>query len=427
MLTRLAAIACLLLVTACAGVRTYTFPRPVDTSSKEVRLLADQTFTTPADVVAFADFPGARLAGFRESGKTEEGLPLFIADIPAENQPINKSPWYAFSLAAAQPQEVVVRLTFPEGVGNRYQPKTAPSRSGPWTYVPYDRVDTSANTADVRLALTQRPLFLAGQEIVATDSIRRWLYNLPREGLTLDTIGRSVLGRPIWLLEAGSGKRDKRPTVVLFSRQHPPEVTGSTAFQAFVERLLEDDALAVGFRQNFRLVVFPVVNPDGVDEGHWRHNANGVDLNRDWAEYRQPEVRAVAEWLQRNTRRDQVVWGMDFHSTQYDVLYTHDPSLVEFEGADKLDAWTDALAAWAATNYLGASAKPGATPLGRPLTTGQDTLRIEPEGLGRPTSANWVAQHYGTVGVTYEVGDEQDRAYIRAKAQAAAEALMRVL
>ena len=118
--------------------------------------------------------------------------------------------------------------------------------------------------------------------------------------------------------------------MVLFTRQHPPEITGFQAWQAFVERVFADDALASSFRQNFRVIVFPCVNPDGVDEGHWRHNLGGVDLNRDWAYYRQPEVLTIVKWLQEHTLRDQVVWGMDFHSTQYDVLYTHDPALSTF-------------------------------------------------------------------------------------------------
>ena len=42
------------------------------------------------------------------------------------------------------------------------------------------------------------------------------------------------------------------------------------------------------------VIVYPLMNPDGVDEGHWRHNTGGIDLNRDWAHYNQPETRQVA-------------------------------------------------------------------------------------------------------------------------------------
>lgn len=401
----------------------YSYPKPVDTHEKEVLILDDKIFETPSGVRAAADFPSARLQEFSESG-----VDTFIAIIPAENTPINSSPWYAFSLAASQKREVTIQLTFPEGVGNRYLPKTASNRGGPWSYVPFDRVDTIGNKAFIRLEVGPQKTYLAGQELIATDSIATWISKLrSTPSPKIITIGKSKLGRPIWAIELGNGKKDLRPTVVFLSRQHPPEVSGFIAFQAFFSRLLEQDALAVGFRQNFRILAIPVINPDGVDEGHWRHNAGGVDLNRDWAAYRQPETSVVVEWLQEYTLKDQVQWGMDFHSTQYDVLYTHDPELVDFRNADKLATWLVGLENWAAENYAGASAKPEFDPLGRPLVIGQDTLRVEPEGIGRPTSASWFAMHYGCVGVTYEVGDEQDRAYIKAKARKAAELLMETL
>ena len=425
----LATAAALTLAAACSNrLRTYDYPLPVDTSTRAVRLLPDTLFTTAVGVTATADFPGARLAAFRAAGTdSATGLPLLIAEIPAENEPVNPSPWYAFGLRAGLPTEVVVRLTYPDSARHRYQPKTAPTLAGPWTYVPGDRVDTVDNLADVRLTVPgPAGIYLAGQEVIATDSIDRWIDRMlaAEPALTRTVIGRSRLGRPIWKLELNPEIRAPRRTVVLLSRQHPPEVSGFLAFQAFWDELVNgDDPAAVAFRQNHRVVAFPAVNPDGVDEGHWRHNAGGIDLNRDWADYRQPAVRAVVEWLQDSTERDEVVWGMDFHSTQYDVLYTHDPTRVDYAGSARVDAWTAALAAWARANYPGASAQPTEDPTGRVVVTGQDTLRIEPDAIGRPTSASWFAQHYGGVGVTYEVGDEQDRYFLRAKAREAARQL----
>ncbi len=418
------------LASACRPqLLTYEQPSPVDTETRPVRLLPDTTFVTPSGVLAKADFPGARLASFSESGTDTLGRPLFLAEIPAENQPINASPWFAFHLSAPTEREVTVRLTYPTGVGNRYLPKTAPAISGPYTYLPTSSFDTTANTNDVRLTIGPAGVYLSGQEIINVDSVRRYVAGLVRANPTLrwDTIGQSRLGRPLWKLDTGSDDEDRRPTVILFTRQHPPEVTGFMAFQSFVERVFAGDALAEGFRQNHRIIIFPTVNPDGVDEGHWRHNAGGIDLNRDWGFYRQPEVRQIVTWLQEHTTQDQVVWGMDFHSTQYDVLYTHDPDKVIFRGADRLDAWTQGLNGFVADRYA---------PPYRPARTkadyyypvlGQDTLRIEAEAIGRPTSASWIATHYGAVGVTYEVGDEQDRDFIREKAEKAAELWMGVL
>ncbi len=412
-------------------LQTYVTPQPVDTETRPVLLLRDTIFATPNGVLAKADFPSARLANFEQlSPDSASGLQVYRAEIPAENEPINQSPWYAMHLSAPSEQEIIVRLQFPRGVGNRYLPKVASRLAGPWTYLPTTNFDSTGNTLDVRLNVGPTGVYLAGQEIIATDSIRRYVQNFvaARPQLRWDTIGQSRLGRSIWKLDTGSDDEDdRRPTVILFSRQHPPEITGFQAFQAFLETVFADTQAARDFRERYRIIIFPLINPDGVDEGHWRHNTGGIDLNRDWGYYRQQEVLTVVQWLQQHTRRDQVVWGMDFHSTQYDVLYTHDPLKVNFKGVELLQAWTDSLAAFVKREYAAPYQPLRTRDMYRAAIVGQDTLRIEPEAIGRPTSASWIAMHYQAVGVTYEVADEQDRVYIQQKAQAAAQYWMEIL
>ena len=74
--------------------------------------------------------------------------------------------------------------------------------------------------------------------------------------------------------------------MAIVGRQHPPEVTGSMALMEFVETIVGASDLAKEFRQSFRTIVIPLMNPDGVAAGNWRHNLNGVDLNRDWGPFR---------------------------------------------------------------------------------------------------------------------------------------------
>ena len=91
----------------------------------------------------------------------------------------------------------------------------------------------------------------------------------------------------------------KKKLVILLTRQHPPEVTGYFAFQHFLNTLLENTTLSNDFLDTHRVLAFPLINPDGVDLGHWRHNAKGVDLNRDWSAYRQPEIRNVVRYINK--------------------------------------------------------------------------------------------------------------------------------
>ena len=88
---------------------------------------------------------------------------------------------------------------------------------------------------------------------------------------------------------------------MVFGRQHPPEVTGWLAMKAFVETLNGDSKLAKKFRKKYTTYVVPLMNPDGADLGHWRHNAGGVDLNRDWSQFHHPETQAVRDFLRKKT------------------------------------------------------------------------------------------------------------------------------
>ncbi|MGK0378530.1 MAG: murein tripeptide amidase MpaA [Patiriisocius sp.] len=61
----------------------------------------------------------------------------------------------------------------------------------------------------------------------------------------------------------------------------------------------------------------------GVDLGHWRHNAGGVDTNRDWSKYNQPEIRQVVQFITKASKKDKgkIILRLDFHSTYEDVFY----------------------------------------------------------------------------------------------------------
>ena len=83
--------------------------------------------------------------------------------------------------------------------------------------------------------------------------------------------------------------------IVIVGRQHPPEVTGSLNLFPFLATVLGDSSLARQFRARYQLIIYPFLNPDGVALGHWRHNTGGVDLNRDWGPFTQPETRLVRD------------------------------------------------------------------------------------------------------------------------------------
>lgn len=100
----------------------------------------------------------------------------------------------------------------------------------------------------------------------------------------VDTIGKSVLNKPIYKVQFGNGKTK----ILMWSQMHGNEATTTKAvFDLFSFLESNDDKVSV-FEQFFTLEIIPILNPDGA-EAYTRENANGIDLNRDAQNLTQPE------------------------------------------------------------------------------------------------------------------------------------------
>lgn len=119
---------------------------------------------------------------------------------------------------------------------------------------------------------------------------RAWLERLQRAeeaGATLVSLGESVRGEP--LLGACLGERSSARCSVVLSGLHPMEWIGIESCFALLERLVT----AGPYGRQIWFV--PLANPDGVRKVEAnlrrgkrrmvRHNARGVDLNRNFAHY----------------------------------------------------------------------------------------------------------------------------------------------
>lgn len=372
---------------------TITTDRPVDPQPRRTIGFSD------SQVWVSNEFEGARLNDFYRLDDS-----TYAALILPENAPINNSAWYAFKIWSTRRQRIYVRLLYRHGT-HRYYPKT--SHDGrTWTRLDslYFRADTASGLAELQLQIGPDTLWVAAQEIITSSRFEDYLQQLElRDFVTRRQVGRSKLGRPITLL-AISETDEPRGRVFIISRQHPPEVTGTLALFQFLETLCEDSPLARRFRKLVAVDVIPLMNPDGVDLGHWRHNAGGVDLNRDWFQFNQPETRLARDVFMQLAEQQRVLFCLDFHSTQQDVFYTLSADLPTTP--PQLSArWLNRLQELL-PDYV---------------------VNEEPSGLGSPVSKNWFYQTFGSPAVTYEVGDENPRPRIRQVAGAAARALMQVI
>ncbi|WP_188050914.1 M14 metallopeptidase family protein [Flavobacterium sp. GP15] len=100
----------------------------------------------------------------------------------------------------------------------------------------------------------------------------------------LKVIGKSVLDKPIYSYQIGTGKTK----VFLWSQMHGNESTTTKALFDFLNYLKSDETLANHLLTNFTFLCIPMLNPDGAAL-YTRSNANDVDLNRDSQVLTQPE------------------------------------------------------------------------------------------------------------------------------------------
>ena len=98
-------------------------------------------------------------------------------------------------------------------------------------------------------------------------------------------IGRSERGRPIYMEKVGKGDTK----VWIICGQHPGETINSWILEGFMEKLEERKSLY----KKYTFFVVPCINPDGKEMGHWYTNAKGVNLNRDWLDFKAKETQVV--------------------------------------------------------------------------------------------------------------------------------------
>jgi hypothetical protein len=101
-------------------------------------------------------------------------------------------------------------------------------------------------------------------------------------------IGQSVLGKPIYKYEIGTGKTK----VLLWSQMHGNESTTTKALFDFLNLLNGNSDLAKNLLSEFTFCCLPMLNPDGAFL-YTRENANGIDLNRDAQNLTQPESKLL--------------------------------------------------------------------------------------------------------------------------------------
>ncbi|MCG6186692.1 M14 family metallopeptidase [Maribellus maritimus] len=381
----------------------------VNTETRPVQYQLKKTFNLGAGIFCSNNFEGARLNGAVLTHDT-----LLTVLVTPENTPINSSPWYAFKIWSETPKNVRLKITYNEGVSHRYYPKVSNNGKN-WKKIDstlyfLDSVslakEESPKFCEMNLSLSSDTLWIAAQELITSKQINSWAMKLAEKPfVSMFEIGKSFEGRPINAMQIGN--RENKKLIMVLSRQHPPEVTGWLAMKWFVETLCSETKVAEEFRNEYTTFVVPLANPDGVDNGNWRHGSGGIDLNRDWESFNQPETQAIRDFMKTTVSKGGTFYfGVDFHSTFEDIYYTVPP---EQKGnmpglvPDLITAVGDEI--------------PGYEP------------NIRPSDINEPkiNSTKYFFYEFGAEAVTYEIGDDTPRELIQKKGKTTALNLIRLM
>jgi len=378
--------------------------KKVSTKTRPIQYQLKKTWNLGNGIYCSNEFDAARLNGAVLTDDT-----VITVLMTAENTPVNNSPWYAFKLWADTIKNIQLKITYSEGVSHRYWPKISNDKTS-WEAV--DSLNYQADTAKsptfcfVGLKVSADTVWISSQEIITASETNRWAGKLAEKPfVSMMEIGKSFEGRPINLLQIGNP--ESKNLMMVLSRQHPPEITGWLAMKWFVETLCSENNVAEKFRNEFCVYVVPLVNPDGVENGHWRHNSGGIDLNRDWEDFNQPETRAIKHFMEQQvTKGGKFYFAIDFHSTFEDIYYTIDP------------------------NQKGNM--PGLVPdlinaVAKEIEAYEPNIR--PNDLNEPkiSSTSFFFYHFGAEAVTYEIGDGTPRDLIKRKGELTALKLMELM
>jgi hypothetical protein len=347
------------------------------------------------------EFSEARLNNFYQVNDT-----LYRVVIKPGRPKIDNSPWYAFKIWAKTDTAVWVQLIYQHG-SHRYIPKLSRDKKNwrPIKPVNY-HVNRQTGTAFLHLHLAQQPLWVSAQELIDQHWFSQWADSMAQKPfITQDTVGYSHEHRPIRRLKISNVPAGaKKGVVIVISRLHPPEVTGNMACFAFLKAVAANTKLARRFRKHFEVLAYPFANPDGVQDGNWRYNAGGVDLNRDWKNFYQPETRSIRNDLLRHVKNQpntKVYYGIDFHSTDANIFYPLKRNVKTFPYHFTYRWVQQIIKDFPETDFS-----------------------VQPFDPSAPITKNWIYHTFGADAVTYEVSDKANRKKLKSIARKTANLVM---
>jgi hypothetical protein len=117
------------------------------------------------------------------------------------------------------------------------------------------------------------------------------------KNVTKIILGKTSLKNKIEALRFGKGLKH----VYIIVRQHPGETIGSWMLEGFLKTFFSSKmkAKAKLVLKKYTFHIISMVNPDGVELGHWYTQKNGHNCNREWNSKKCPEIQIVYNYISK--------------------------------------------------------------------------------------------------------------------------------
>jgi len=135
--------------------------------------------------------------------------------------------------------------------------------------------------------------------------------------VTIDSLGATVQNRALWELTISANPEySSNHRIYIHARTHPGEEESFWVTNEIINLLLSDTPFAEFVRANCVFHIIPMYNPDGVELGFPRENANEVDIESGWDdEPLEPEVTVLKNrFIELMTTDNPVEVALNMHS-----------------------------------------------------------------------------------------------------------------